>query len=71
MTVMKESVARPLLMQDYAGFAPIDPVRAPQAYLVPNDGTRPALVDGSPRCSPGTASWWNGSRLLRRLRSKR
>ncbi len=45
MTVMKESVARPLLMQDYAGFAPVDPVAAPRAYLIPADGTRAALVD--------------------------
>jgi hypothetical protein len=45
MTVMKESVARPVLMQDYAGFAPIDPVQAPLAYLVPNDGTRLPLIE--------------------------
>ena len=45
MTVMKESVARPVLMQDYAGFTPVDTVEAPRAYLIPNDGTRAALVD--------------------------
>ena len=44
MTVMKENVARPLLMQDYAGFAPIDPVQTPRAYLIPTDGTRAVLV---------------------------
>ena len=44
MTVMKESVARPVLMQDYAGFAPLDAVEAPRAYLVPA-GTHGALVD--------------------------
>ncbi len=45
MTVMKESVARPVLMQDYAGFAPIDQVAAPRAYVIPGDGTRAALVE--------------------------
>ncbi|MBK5298718.1 MAG: M14 family metallopeptidase [Vicinamibacteria bacterium] len=45
MTVMKEGVARPMLMQDYAGFAPVDPVQAPRAYLVPGDGTHAALVE--------------------------
>lgn len=45
MTVMKESVARPVLMQDYAGFTPMDMVPAPRAYLVPNDGPRAGLID--------------------------
>ena len=45
MTVMKESVARPVLMQDYAGFAPLDAVAAPRAYLVPGGGAHGALVD--------------------------
>jgi hypothetical protein len=37
MTVMKESVARRQLMQDYAFFAPVDPLLAPRAYIVPGD----------------------------------
>ena len=45
MTVMKENVARPLLMQDYAGFAPVDLVQAPRAYLIPTDGTRAVLAE--------------------------
>ena len=45
MTVMKEGVARPVLMQDYAGFAPIDLVQAPRAYLIPSDVTHAALVE--------------------------
>jgi hypothetical protein len=35
MTVMKESVATPVLMQDYGSFAPVDPVAAPLAYMIP------------------------------------
>jgi hypothetical protein len=35
MTVMKEGMATPVLMQDYASFAPIDLVTAPAAYLLP------------------------------------
>jgi hypothetical protein len=35
MTVMKESVATAVLMQDYASFAPVDTVPAPLAYLIP------------------------------------
>jgi hypothetical protein len=45
MTVMKEGIARPVLMQDYAWFAPIDTVQAPRAYLIPSDDTRAALVE--------------------------
>jgi zinc carboxypeptidase len=43
MTVMQESVAKRQLMQDYAFFAPVDPVSAPRAYVVPND--EPAAVN--------------------------
>jgi hypothetical protein len=35
MTVMKEGIATPVLMQDYASFAPIDLVTAPGAYILP------------------------------------
>jgi hypothetical protein len=35
MTAMKEGVATPVLMQDYASFAPIDQVTAPVAYILP------------------------------------
>jgi hypothetical protein len=35
MTVMKESVATPVLMQDYASFEPVDLVTAPAAYILP------------------------------------
>jgi hypothetical protein len=35
MTVMKEGVATPVLMQDYGSFTPIDAVPAPSAYVVP------------------------------------
>ncbi len=45
MTVMKESSARAVLMQDYGSFSPIEPQRAPKAYLIPADGSRQALVD--------------------------
>ena len=45
MTVMKESVARPVLMQDYGFFTPIDLQRAPKAYLIPADRGRQPLVD--------------------------
>jgi hypothetical protein len=44
MTVMKESVARPLLMQDYASFAPIDAVPAPTAYVIPGDASHAPLA---------------------------
>jgi hypothetical protein len=36
MTVMLESVARPVLMQDYAGFTPAEQVRVPKAYVIPS-----------------------------------
>ncbi len=39
MTVMKESVVRQQLMQDYNSFEPVDAVVAPSAYVVPADGT--------------------------------
>ena len=45
MTVMKENIARPVLMQDYGQFAPIDLQRAPKAYLIPADRGRQPLVD--------------------------
>lgn len=35
MTVMKESVATPVLMQDYGSFAPVNTVPAPLAYIIP------------------------------------
>lgn len=44
MTAMKEAVARPMLMQEYASFAPAGVVPAPRAYLVPADVGRGALV---------------------------
>jgi hypothetical protein len=44
MTVMKESIARPLLMQDYASFTPIDRVQAPRAYVIPNDAARAPMA---------------------------
>jgi Zinc carboxypeptidase len=44
MTVMRESVARPLLMQDYASFAPIDRAPAPLAYLIPGDAAHAPLA---------------------------
>ena len=37
MTVMKESVARQQLMQDYAYFEPLEPVPVPRAYVIPGD----------------------------------
>jgi hypothetical protein len=39
MTVMKETVARQQLMQEYGFFAPLDPIVAPRAYAVVADGT--------------------------------
>ncbi len=45
MQVMLEGVARPVLMQDYAGFAPVDPVQAPRAYVIPADPTHTPLVE--------------------------
>jgi hypothetical protein len=48
MTVMKEGVATPVLMQDYGSFTPIDVVPAPAAYVVPAGGaaeTTAALLD--------------------------
>ena len=44
MTMMRESVARPVLMQDYASFAPVDRVRAPKAYLIPAGAGHEPLV---------------------------
>lgn len=45
MTVMKESVARPMLMQDYASFAPVDTVTAPAAYVIPASGAHAPLIE--------------------------
>ena len=45
MTVMKEGVARPVLMQDYGAFAPDRTVPAPLAYVVPAGEGRAALAD--------------------------
>ena len=39
MTVMKETVARLQLMQEYGFFAPVDAIVAPRAYAVVADGT--------------------------------
>jgi hypothetical protein len=39
MTVMKETVVRQQLMQDYGYFDPVDAVAAPVGYVVPADGT--------------------------------
>jgi Zinc carboxypeptidase len=45
MTVMLEGVAKPMLMQDYAGFAPIDLVNVPRAYLIPGGAGHTLLVE--------------------------
>jgi hypothetical protein len=44
MTVMKESVATPVLMQDYGSFAPVDPVAAPLAYMIPSGPAADAVT---------------------------
>ena len=43
-TVMKESVATTVLMQDYGSFAPVDAVPAPLAYLIPAGPAADAVV---------------------------
>ncbi len=45
MTVMREGVARQVLMQDYGLFAPVDPVMAPKAYVVPATSALMPLID--------------------------
>ncbi|HEX7087015.1 MAG TPA: M14 family zinc carboxypeptidase [Vicinamibacterales bacterium] len=45
MTVMKEGSARPVLMRDYDRFAPVDPVPAPRAYIVPAGPALSPLVE--------------------------
>lgn len=47
MTVMKETVVREQLMQDYGLFEAVDPRLAPKAYLVPADGTNAAEKVGT------------------------
>jgi hypothetical protein len=47
MTVMKESVVREQLMQDYGLFEAVNPRLAPKAYLVPADGTKAAEKIGA------------------------
>ena len=47
MTVMKETVVRQQLMQDYGFFEPVDAVMAPRAYIVPADGTTVSLRVGA------------------------
>jgi hypothetical protein len=47
MTVMKETVVREQLMQDYGLFEGVNPRMAPRAYLVPADGTKAAEKIGA------------------------
>ncbi len=49
MTVMKETVARLQLMQEYGFFAPVDAIVAPRAYAVVADGT--GAVERDPRAA--------------------
>ena len=44
MTVMKESVATPVLMQDYGSFVPVDGVPAPLAYMIQAGPTADAVA---------------------------
>jgi len=45
MTTMIESAARPVLMQDYGSFEPLETVAAPRAYAIPAGTATTALIE--------------------------